>query len=112
MGTVYDCRKSGREPGSISFPCAVRILDPATGERLANVFYAATDPPRVGRFVLGPAGEPLVNPLSRRKVWVDNGRGGKKLEIVYDRMELWERRRWVAVRLDGGGVVAKSEGVS
>jgi len=112
MGVVYDCRPEGREPGSLHFPVAVKILDPATGERLANVFYAATDPPRVGRFVLGPDGGPLVNPLSRRKVWEDNGRGGKKIRIVYDRLEVFEFRPWVAVRLDGGGVVAKSEGVS
>lgn len=110
MGVVYDCRPEGREPGSLHFPVAVKILDPATGERLANVFYAATDPPRVGRFVLGPDGGPLVNPLSRRKVWEDNGRGGRRVRIVYDRLEIWERRRWVAVALDTGQVIAKSQG--
>lgn len=111
MGRVYDCRRDGREAGALYFPCAVKILDPATGERLANVFYAATDPPRVGRFVLGPAGEPLVNPLSRRKRWVEDADGTRRVEIVYDRLEVFERRPWVAVRLDGGGVVDQSEGV-
>ncbi len=44
---------------------------------------------------------------------VDNGRGGKKLEVYYDRLEIWERRPWKALRLnpDGttGEVIAQSE---
>jgi hypothetical protein len=110
---VYDCRKEGREPGSVSFPCNVRIIDPQTGERFpATVFCLQTSPAKVGRFVLGPDGTPLASP-HRKKRMIDDGRGGKKLEIYYERQELWEFRPWVALRLnpDGstGEVIAKSE---
>lgn len=107
----YDVRKVGRDPTARRFPCAVKIVDPATGERIANVFFLDTAPlgsPSLGRFVTGPGGEPLASPV-RRKRLVDNGRGGKRLEVYYDRLEVWERRPWVAVALDTGAVVAKSE---
>lgn len=107
---VYDCRKDNPEPGSIRFPCNVRVLDPADGRRIENVFYLSTGPARVGRFVVGADGEPLVSPERKRRL-VDNGRGGKKLEIYYDRLEQWTFQPWVAVAVDTGEVVAKSEGV-
>lgn len=105
---VYDCRKDGREPGSISFPCNVRIVDPATGERIPNVFYLATDPPQVGRFVVGPDGEPMADAKKRTKRFVEEN-GRRRLIIEYGRLEVWERRPWVATAMSGGGVVAKSE---
>lgn len=113
---VYDCRKEGREPGSIRFPCNVRIVDPVTGAPFpATVFYLSTSPAKVGRFVVAPDGAPMVSP-HRKKRWVDNGRGGKRVEFYNDRLELWEFRPWVALRLnrDGttGEAVARSEGVS
>jgi len=107
----YDVRKVGRDPTAGYFPCAVKIVDPATGDRIPNVFFldtAAVGAPSLGRFVTGPGGEPLVSPV-RKKRTVDNGRGGTKLEIYYDRLEVWERRPWVAVALGTGAVVAKSE---
>lgn len=109
---VYDCRREGRDPAATSFPCGVKIVDPVTGDRIPNVFYASTSPPRLGRFVLGPDGEPLVDPRSRRKVGRCTPDGKEKARIVYDRLEVWEARPWVAVALDGGGVVEKSEGVA
>lgn len=108
--TVYDCRRDGRDPAGVPFPCNVRIVDPATGARIAGVFYARTSPPRLGRFVMGPAGEPLVDPKTRRKVRRPDGRGGTRVEVVYDRLEVWERRPWVAVAADTGRAVAQSEG--
>lgn len=109
----YDCRKEGRDPTARAFPCAVRILCAVTGERIANVFFADTAPEgagaSLGRFVTGPDGEPMAAP-QRKKRWLSDGRGGRKLDIYYDRLEVWERRPWVAVALDGGHVVAKSEG--
>lgn len=105
---VYDCRKDGREPGSISFPCNVRIVNPANGERITNVFYASTSPARIARYILGPDGTPLVHPQQRKR-WVDNGRGGKKIEIYHDRLEEWEYRRWIALAIDTNQVIAKSE---
>lgn len=108
--TVYDCRREGAEPGSLRFSCNVRVLDARTGERIPNVFYLRTSPPLVGRFVTGPDGEPMVNP-ARLKRRVPDGRGGTRLEIYYDRLEVWEPgRRWVAVAVAGGGAVARSEG--
>lgn len=107
---VYDCRREGREPGSVGFPCAVRVLCAATGRRLANVFYASTSPARVGRFVTGPGGEPMVDSRTRRKRVFTNARGLRECEILYDRLEVWEARPWVAVAADTGEVVAKSEG--
>jgi hypothetical protein len=109
----YDCRKGDRDPAARAFPCAVRIVDAVTGERIPNVFYADTAPegggPSLGRFLTGPGGEPMVSPV-RKKRWADDGRGGKRVEVYYDRLEVWERRPWVAVALDTGTAVAKSEG--
>lgn len=107
---VYDCRRDGREPGSVCFPRAVRILDPATGGRIANVFYASTAPARLGRFVSGPGGEPLADPKSRRKVWEVGPDGRRRVRVVWGRLEVWESRPWVAVDPDTGEVVEKSEG--
>ena len=108
----YDCRRDGRDPLARSFPCAVRVIDPATGQRIPNVFFLDTAPegggPALGRFVTDASGVPLVSPHRKRRM-VDDGRGGKKLEIYYDRLETWERRPWVAVALDGGQVIAESE---
>jgi|HubBroStandDraft_4_1064222.scaffolds.fasta_scaffold318698_2 hypothetical protein len=114
--TVYDCRKVNPEPGSIRFPVPVRIIDPQTGQAFPDtVFYLATSPAKIIRFARGPDGEPLVAPV-RKKRWVDNGRGGQKLEIYYDRLEVAEMRPWIALRLnkDGttGEVIDKSEGCS
>jgi hypothetical protein len=90
----------------------VKILNPVDGERITNVFYASTHPISIGRFVTGLDGEPLAT--NRRKRWVPNGRGGKKIEIIYDRLEVWECRPWVAIATDTGEVVARSslEGVA
>lgn len=108
---TYDCRARDREPGSTSFPCNVRILDPATGGRIPNVFYARTSPPMLGRFVTGPDGEPLADPRTRRKVGAATPDGKGRAAIVYDRLEVWEAGRpWVAVAADTGQVIAKSEG--
>jgi hypothetical protein len=107
---VYDCRPTAREAGSIGFPCSVRIIDPATGARIANVFYAGTAPAKLGRFVTGPDGEPLVDPKTRRKKWVTDPDGRRRIEIVWDRLEVWTLCPWVAVAADTGEVVAKSEG--
>lgn len=107
----YDCRKEGRDPTARRFPCAVKIVCPQTGERIANVFFLDTAPlgsPSLGRFVTGPDGEPLVSP-ERKKRFVPDGRGGRKLECYYDRLEVWERRPWKAVALESGEVIAKSE---
>jgi len=106
---VFDCRKDGKEIGSRSFPCSVKILNPVNGERITNVFYAATSPARIGRFVTGPDGEPLA--CDRKKRWVPNGRGGQKIEFYWVRLEIWELRPWIAVAVDTGEVVAKSDGV-
>lgn len=108
----FDCRKEGRDPLARYFPCSVKIIDPATGARIPNVFFLDTSPegagPALGRFVTDKEGLPLVAPQRRRRM-IDDGRGGKKLEVYYDRLETWERRPWVAVALDTGEVVAKSE---
>lgn len=124
---TYDARPPGnnsqREAGSISFPCVVRICDPVTGERIPNVFYARTNPPRVGRFLVGHNGEPLARPTGRKV-------GGKRMDLKtvddelierdkivsgkmleYERYDVYEDRAWVAVSLATGKVVAKSEGV-
>lgn len=106
---VYDCRGGGAEPGALRFPCNVLVLDPADGGRIANVFYLDTSPARVGRFVTGPDGEPLVSP-ARKKRFVPDGRGGRKLEVYYDRLEVWEYRPWVAVAADTRQVIARSDG--
>lgn len=108
----YDCRKDGRDPLARYFPCAVKIIDPVNGLRIPNVFFLDTKPegaePALGRFVTAADGLPLVAP-QRKKRFADDGRGGKKLEVYYDRLEVWERRPWVAVALGTGEVVAKSE---
>lgn len=110
---IYDCRKDGRDPRARYFPCPVRVLCAATGDRIPNVFFLNTAPvgggPTLGRFVTDALGQPLVSPQRKRRR-VPDGRGGTKLEIYYDRLEVWERRPWVAVALEGGRVVAKSEG--
>src|SRR5258708_3732215 len=108
----YDCRKEGRDPTARYFPCPVKVIDPATGERIPNVFFADTKPeganPALGRFVTDAGGLPLVSPHRKRRM-VDDGRGGKKLEFYWDRLETWERRPWKAVSLATNEVVAKSE---
>jgi len=124
---TYDARPPGpssqREAGSIGFPCAVRICDPATGARIPNVFYARTNPPRIGRFLVGHNGEPLARPTGRKV-------GGKRMDLrnadnelivrdkvvsgkmdEYERWDVFEDRAWVAVSLVTGEVIAKSEGV-
>lgn len=110
--SVYDCRRDNRDPSARSFPCNVRFVDPSTGDRIPNVFFAQTSPPRIGRFVTGVDGEPLVDSASRRKVSYTGDDGRERCRIEYDRLEVWERRPWVAVSVDGGGVIEKSEGVS
>lgn len=105
---VYDCRPNP-VPGSLRFRMNVRVIDPATGERIPNVFLLDTAPARVGRFVTGPGGEPLAGP-ERKKRWVGDGRGGRRVEYYYDRLEVWEYRPWVATAADTGEVIAKSEG--
>jgi len=125
---TYDARPPGthsqREAGSIGFPCAVRIVDPATGQRIPNVFYARTNPPRIGRFLVDECGNPLVRPTGRKV-------GGKRMDLrnadneliardkvvsgkmnEYERWDVYEERSWVAVSLTTGEVVAKSEGVA
>jgi|GEM_PF-6291383 len=105
---VYDCRPAP-EPGSVRFPCNVRVLDPRDGSRVPNVFLAATGPARLGRFAADAAGQPLASPV-REKRLVDDGRGGKRVEYRNARLDLYEFRPWVAVRADTGEVVATSEG--
>ncbi|TXH99554.1 MAG: hypothetical protein E6Q76_19590 [Rhizobium sp.] len=111
----YDCRQEGRDPRARYFPCPVRIVCAVTGERIPNVFFADTAPlgaaPSLGRFITDATGTPLVAPERKRR-WIPDGRGGKKLEIYYDRLETWERRPWRAVSLKDGQVVAQSEGVA
>jgi len=104
---TYDCRKEGREEGSASFPCNVRILG-LSGEKIDNVFYARTSPPLIGRFVTGPDGTPLAGP-ERKKRWHVKPDGSKRVEYYYDRLECWYRIPWVAVAVDGGGIVARSD---
>lgn len=105
---VYDCRKDGREPGAKSFPCNVKILDACTGERIPNVFYLATDPPQVGRFVVGPDGAPLTDASKKTKrVVEENGR--RRVVFDYARLERWERRPWVAVAVDNGQMIDRSK---
>lgn len=106
---TYDCRRD-REPGSIGFPCSVKIVDPSTGQRIANVFYAQTSPAKIGRFIVDADGNPMANAASRRKVVNVDGRGKQTVEVVYDRLETFEFRPWKAIALDTGEVVAKSEG--
>lgn len=124
---TYDARPPGnnsqREADSIRFPCAVRIVDPVTGQRIPNVFYARTSPPRIGRFLDDGEGNPLVRPTGRKV-------GGKRMDLrnadneiiardkvvsgkmnEYERWDLYEERSWVAISLTTGEVVAKSEGV-
>lgn len=108
---VYDCRKEGRDPRALYFPCNVRVLDPATGARIPNVFYLSTSPARVARFAVDQNGDPLVDPKTRRKVRRTDPRTGRpRIDYTWDRLEIWEYRPWVAVAVDGGRVVAKSEG--
>lgn len=124
---TYDARPPGnfaREAGSLSFPCPVRIVDPATGQRIPNVFYARTSPPRIGRFMVGHNGEPLARPTGRKV-------GGKKMDlrtvtgeliardktvsgkmVEYERYDVFEDRAWVAVSLVTGETIARSEGVA
>lgn len=115
----YDCRKTGRDPLAKSFPCPVKILCAASGARIPNVFFLDTDPPRVGRFVTGPDGEPLARATGRKvkglpvlkakpggKVTESAGLAGSVRE--FERLEVFEARPWVAVALGTGEVVAKS----
>lgn len=102
---VFDCRPTP-EPGSRGFGARVKIIDPATGEKIPNVFYANTAPAQVGRFVTGPDGEPLAS--RRRSKTVRDGRGGFSIKTDYDRLEVWEFRRWKAIDLTTGAVVAES----
>jgi len=105
---VFDCRKDAREPGSIGFPCCVRIIDTATGVRIPNVFYAATSG-KLGRFVTGPDGEPMADSRTRRRTWHEEPDGRRRMEFVWDRLEVWEIRPWAAVSVETGECVAKSE---
>lgn len=123
---TYDARPTGnnspREAGSIRFPCAVRIVDPKTGMRIPNVFYARTNPPRIGRFLVDDAGNPLVRPTGRKVggkrmdlknvnneiIARDKVVSGKMLE--YERWDVFEERAWCAISLTTGEVVASSEG--
>lgn len=107
---IYDCRKEGREPGSISFPCSVQIIDPVTGARIPNVFYLSTQPAQLGRFVTGLDGEPMADASKKTKRIIEEN-GHRRVEFDYARLEIWEARPWVAVAIQGGGVIAKSEGV-
>lgn len=122
---VYDCRKEGREVGALSFPCAVQILDPATGIRITNVFYLSTSPAKIGRFLTGPNGEPLARATGRKIKgekkhaeaidWAESKMPSKLIippkVKEYERLESYEWRPWVAIAINGGGVVARSEGV-
>src|ERR1700722_10667465 len=104
---IYDCRKEGKEPGSIGFPCNVKIVDPQTGERIPNVFYVRTSPARLGRFVVGADGTPLVDrkrwqlvPVTNSRVIVEDTRAKAMLDSkreagalpakLYERLEVWE----------------------
>lgn len=104
---TYDCRREGREEGSVSFPCNVWIVDPVSGQTIPNVFYARTSPSLIGRFVTGPDGTPLVGP-ERKKRWHAKPDGSRRVEYYYDRLEQWDRIPWAAVAIDGSGVVARS----
>lgn len=124
---IYDARPPGthsqREAGSTSFPCAVRIMDPATGKHIKDVFYARTSPPRIGRFLRDQSGNALARPTGRKVgkkrmdlrtadgelIVRDKEVAGKMME--YERWDVYEDRAWVAVSLVTGEVVAKSEGV-
>lgn len=124
---IYDARPPGthsqREVGSINFPCAVRICDPVTGERIKDVFYARTSPPRIGRFLRDQSGNPLARPTGRKVgkkrmdlktaygeiIARDKEVSGKMTD--YERWDIFEERPWVAISLTTGEVVAKSEGV-
>jgi hypothetical protein len=108
---TYDCRKTGQVPGAARFPGPVKIIDPATGERIPNVFFLDTSPAQVGRFITDAAGQPMVDAKSRRVISEVNSDTGRPVRrIVFDRLELWEHRPWAALAPDGG-VVARSEGV-
>ena len=109
---IYDCRREGRHPDSKPFGRSVRIVDAATGERIANVFFAQTAPAKLGRCGVGPDGEPLVDPKTRRKVMEKDEQGRDRCRIVYDRLEVWEIRPWKAVAIATGEVVVKSEGAA
>lgn len=127
MPTVYDCRKdaSAREPGSIQFPCKVRIICPVTGKPITNVFYVSTSPAKVGRYLTGPDGQPLAKSTGKmvrgtiayaKSIdWIASKMPPKLIvpELVkeYVRLESFEARRWLAVAKDTGEVIAKSEGV-
>lgn len=108
----YDCRTENRDPLARGFPVPVKILDPQTGERIPNVVFADTKPEGAGpsliRFLTTADGVPMVNP-ERKKRFVDNGRGGVRMEYYWDRLETYERRPWVAVCLKTGQLIAKSE---
>jgi hypothetical protein len=85
-------------------------VDAATGERIANVFFAQTSPAKIGRFIVDADGNPMANAASRRKVGKFNDKGKWTADIVYDRLEKFEFRPWKAIALDTNEVVAKSEG--
>lgn len=109
---VYDCRKDNRDPSSVSFPCNVVIVDKRNGQKIANVFYASTSPAMIGRFVTGPDGEPLADPSQRKKRWHTKPDGSKRVEIYYERLEMWDYMPWKAVAVNGGGIVAESDGAN
>lgn len=122
---TYDARPLPlREPAALSFPVPVKIVDPTTGAKIPNVFYARTSPPRVGRFLTDADGQPLARATGRRV-------RGKRMDLKtvddqlitrdapvtgsmgeYERWDVYEDRAWVAVSLATGEVVARSEGVS
>ena len=124
--SVYHAPPKGeeREPGSLAFPCPVKILDPVTGQRIPGVFWASTSPAKIIRFLLGPDGEPLARATGRKIKgtrkhaeqvdWVASRMPPKLLipEFVkeYVRLESVEWRPWVAIAVKDGTVIAKSEG--
>jgi hypothetical protein len=108
---IYDCRKDNREQGALYFPCSVRIVCGMTGKRIAHVFYASTSPAKLGRFIVGPDGEPMASPV-RHKRYVPKPDGSFRVEYYNERLEVIEQRPWVAVSVKTGAVVAKSEGVT
>lgn len=122
---TYDARPvPNREPGAKQFPVPVRIVDPATGQRIPNVFYCRTNPPQIGRFLVDADGQPLAKTTGRKI-------GGKRMDLrtargeliardkvvsgkmaEYERWDVYEARAWVAVSLVTGETIARSEGIA
>lgn len=120
---IYDCRPdNSRAPGAVSFPVPVEFRDPATGKKIRNVFFACTNPPRIGRFMTADNGEVLVRATGRKirgkrmnlytadqqLIARDHAVRGSMAE--YERLDIFEDRPWVAVSLATGAVIDRSEG--